>query len=171
MAKGKPFVELSIEQQALTVMARALRSEADGKKLRRELTANLRKAAQPAVLAAKSSARSIPSSSRGTRPGGGSLRAAIARLIRAQARTSGAAVGVRIRVGTKGMPREFKWAARRTNRKKGWRHPLFGDTDKWVQQYGKVGWFEDPMKAGKSEYQKAVLGAMAEMAARISRKA
>lgn len=161
------MIGLTTDTDDLRDLARALGAEADGKKLRRELTTNIRKALAPAVAEAKSSILSMTSG--GLAHDGPPLRAAIARQVKAQARVTGRSAGAKVRVTKKGMPREFAWAARRTNRSKGWRHPVYG-TDTWVSQTGKPGWFDDPMQRNRAMYRKAVREAMAQSARRITRR-
>lgn len=161
------MIALETDASALKRVAMALRQEADGKQLHRDLGKNIRKALAPGVAEVRQGIRSMPSA--GAPAEGGSLRAAIARRIRAQAKMSGRFPGARVRVTKRGMPRGFELAARRTNRKKGWRHPVYGK-DRWVQQIGKPGWFDDPLRRGRPRYRAAVLAAMNDAARRITRK-
>lgn len=162
------MIALETDGRALKRVAMALRQEADGKQLHRDLGKSIRKALAPAADEARAGIRSMPSA--GLPVEGGGLRQAIARRVRAQAKMSGRLPGARVRVTKRGMPRGFELAARRTNRRKGWRHPVFGDTDRWAQQIGKPGWFDDPMRRGRPRYRAAVLAAMNESARRITRK-
>jgi hypothetical protein len=161
-------ITLETDTSALKRVAMALRQESDGKALARDLGKNIRKALAPAVAEARAGIRSMPSA--GLPVEGGGLRQAIARRIRAQAKLSGRYPGARVRVTKRGMPREFQLAARRTNRRKGWRHPVYGNTDVWTRQLGKPGWFDDPMRRGRPRYRAAVLAALNESARRITRK-
>ncbi|SNY29061.1 hypothetical protein [Paractinoplanes atraurantiacus] len=162
------MIGVETDGQALKKVARALRDEEDGKALARDLGKSIRKALEPAVIEARAGIMGMPSM--GLPVEGQPLRQAISRRIKAQARLSGRAPGARVRVTKKGMPRGFELAARRTNRRKGWRHPVHGNTEKWVQQIGQPGWFDDPMRRGRPRYRAAVLTAMNEAARRITRK-
>ena len=162
------MIALETDGQALKRVALALRAEENGKALARDLGKNIRAALAPAVAEARAGINAM--SSQGLPVEGQPLRQAIARRIRAQAKMSGRAPGARVRVSKKGMPRGFELAARRTNRRKGWRHPVFGNTDVWVAQTGRPGWFDDPMRRGRPRYRKAVLAAMNEASRRITRK-
>ncbi len=142
-------------------------AEADGKKLRRDLGKELRKAAQPIVLDARSNILALPSSTRGQRV---PLRATIAREVKVQTRWSGNSTGVRIRVGKRKMPRGFKNAPKRLNSGRGWRHPVFGDYETWVQQVGRPSWFHDATRGHRPEVRKAVLRAMNAALVRIAGK-
>lgn len=163
MPSGGPT--LSIDQQALVNLRKALSREADGKKLKRELATNLRRAVAPAVVDAKTAVKSLPAVQEGSPP----LRDAVAGSIKAQVRFGGKSPGVRVAQGSKGMPRGFAMAGRRLNQAKGWRHPVFG-RDVWVVQRGRQ-WFEPALKRKQDEYKRAVVAAMNDMAERIARGA
>lgn len=143
----------------------ALRTEQDGVKLGRDLARRLRQAVEPAVTEAKG--RVLAMDSGGLRRDGGSLRAAVAAKVGAQALLSGKRAGVRVRARRSGMPRGFANAPKRLNSDKGWRHPVFGNRDTWVSQVGAPNWFDDPMQARVGEYQTAVRQAVQDMADRI----
>lgn len=162
------MLELSVDQQALAALGRALAAEADGKALRRELAANLRKAVEPAKQAAVGELMSMATG--GMAHGEEPLRVAVARQVKAEARLSGRSTGVRLKAMKKRMPREFHNAPKRLNSVKGWRHQVFG-RDVYVEQTGKPGWFDDPIAQDKDEYRQAVLDAMESMAQRISERA
>jgi hypothetical protein len=159
---ARPPAQLTVDQEALVALRRALDREADGKKLRRELGVNLRKAVAPAVVDAKAAVRALPSVTSGDPP----LREAVASKISAQARQSGRTPGVSIRQSGKGMPRGFRLAGRRLNQSRGWRHPVFG-SETWVPQSGRQ-WFEPAILRRKGEYRDAVVAAMNDMAERIA---
>lgn len=48
-----------------------------------------------------------------------------------------------------------------------WRHPVFGDRDLWVTQYGQP-WFHAPIRAGRPTYQAGVHRAMERTARKIT---
>lgn len=161
-------VELSVDQQALRVLANALKQEADGKKMRRQLAADLRAALQPALGEIRSGLMAMPTS--GAMPTeGGPLRTEVLKHLKAEARLSGRSTGARVRMKRRG-PRQFPLAGRRLNRKKGWRHRVWG-RDVWVHQIGKPGYFDDPLRENRATYRRAVLKAMNDTAARIARNA
>lgn len=161
-------VQLSIDQQALQSLARALNSEADGKKLRRELAKNIRTAMEPVKNQALANLAGITDTSRARATP--ALRPVIRSKVKAQARLSGRTTGARLHVGRKGMPRDFALAARRLNRTRGWRHRVFG-TDTWVQQVARPDkWFDRATERAATEARKAVLDAMEAMAQRIAGK-
>lgn len=162
-------VEFTVDQRALQDLARALAAESDGKKLKRELAKNLRKAIEPALGEIRSSLLAMQTE--GVIPTeGGPLRTEILKHLKAETRTRGRQTGVRVRIKKRG-PRGFTLAARRLNRDRGWRHPVFGNDKIWVRQIGKPGYFEDPIKENKAQYRAAILDAMQEMSRRIARTA
>lgn len=160
-------VEFTIEQKSLQDLSRRLMAEADGKKLRRDLGKELKRAAIPIVTHAKSNVMSMPSSGGGA--AGAPLRATIARQVKTQVRWSGRSTGVRIRVGRSKMPRGFKNAPKRLNSARGWRHPVFGDTDRWVTQQGRPSWFHEATRGHRTEVRKAIQRAMKAAADRVAR--
>jgi hypothetical protein len=162
-------VELSVDQRGLQELARALSAEADGKKLRRDLSKQLRQAIEPLKQQAISNLLGIDDTS--PAEASPSLRQSIVPLIKAQGRLSGRSTGARLRVGGTGAARGFTHAARRLNRAKGWRHPLFGNREAWVEQRATpVEWFDSATRQSHDEMRDAVLGAMEDMAQRIARK-
>lgn len=180
-------VEFTVEQKALQALARAVDKEKDGKKLRRDLSKTLREAMEPIKREAQSNVQSLRSQSQvhsnKTRNDRGrmvklsdsqqSLRQAVADHVKAEGRLSGKATGARLRVPRKDMPRGFVNAARRLNRKSGWRHPIF-KTGAWAQQWGRpAGWFDRATQDPRvlSDSRERVLAAMEEMARRVIRGA
>lgn len=160
-------MELSTDQRAIQAVARALKDEADGKKLRRQLAREMRDALKPAVAGAKAGVLGMASG--GLDQASPGLRPAIARGIQAQARLTGRSTGAKVRARQVKV-RGFKQAPRRTNREGGWRHRVFG-RDVWVHQTGRPGWFDDEMKQHVGEYRDAVLKAVEDMARRIAARA
>jgi hypothetical protein len=154
----------------------ALRYEQDGTKIRRQIAAELRQAVEPAIDDAKS--RILAMHSTGLAHKGEPLRAAIASKIVAQARLSGRASGVRVRVKATPDLRGFKTAPRRTNRARGWRHPVPPPRlpkgvegplkpPQWVHQTGAIGWFDNAMHANPDQYVAAVRKVIEDTAQRI----
>lgn len=156
--------EVEPDLASLRRIVDALDAEEDGGRLRRDLAKGLRKAGEGAARASQASLMSMGSAGL---PHGESLRAVVSAQVKSSARLSGDSAGARITAGSKG-PRKFRNAARKLNRPGGWRHPVYGNRDKWVQQIGKPGWFEEPIRARRDEYLNAVLEAMQDMVRRIA---
>ena len=169
MAGGKrPPVDLSIDQRALLRVRDAMAAEADGKKLKRDLAKEIRNAVKPVVPELQGAVRNLPSLDSPASP---DLRDAVARQIKVGSSFTNKNPGAKIKVGTRQDPRGFRFAGRRLNSPKGWRHPVFGRTDgEWVQQYGRRGvrWFEPPIVARRKEFQAAIRVAVDDMARRIA---
>lgn len=162
---GRPPVELTVDQQALRNVAQVLKSEADGKTLRRELIARLKVTTRPAISAAQQGIRSAPSQGLSQ---GQSLRATVAASIKPVVRLSGNQTGVSIRQsGTPGL-RGFKMAGRRYNRAQ-FRHPVYGRA--WALQRGKPEWFDRPMQAAKPEFRDDVVMVVKNLAATLAERA
>lgn len=159
-------IELSIEQQGLAMVARVLKSEADGKTLRRNLIRELKAAAEEPISKARSEMLATPS--RGlTR--GASLRSTVAKSIKPVSRLSGQATGVSIRQARTPELRNFKMAGRRFNRGD-FRRPVFG-TARYVVQSGNKEWFDRPMQDAKPDFRDDVLRVVQELADTLAARA
>jgi hypothetical protein len=84
------------------------------------------------------------------------LRQNIAGAVKVGILTGNSRSGVRI---TTNAPLAGAWQARR-----GWRHPVFGDRDTWVQQKGRPDFFYGTVWAGRDRVKAAVEEAMKEAA-------
>lgn len=162
---GSP-VELSIDTDDLRQFAAILNRSADPKRLRRELAKDLRGALQPAVQQARAGINAVGHDSR-SRPSP-ALRPTIGRNIRAEVRLTGRTTGARVKVKKTRNVRGFLNAPKLMNRDS-FRHRVFGG-EEWVEQFGKPGWFDDPMQEGMSRYRAAVHRVMEAWAARMARK-
>lgn len=160
-------VEYTVDQQAIHAISAAMKAEADGKALRRDLLREMREVGKPLVPVLQAAVRSLPDVS----PAAAAppLRDAVARQITVGARMSGRYTGLKVTVGTKRDPRGFRFAGRRMNSRRGWKHPVFG-TDTWVEQQGRQ-WFEPPIVERQWEMQAAVMAAVEAMARRIADRA
>lgn len=161
-------VEISVDTTDFVRLGRAMRAEADGKALRRDMIRNVRVAVRPAQAEAKAAVLALPSSG-GPREGA-PLRQAVARNVRTTVRLSGRSAGASIKVSKRGMPRGFKNAPRRLNRREGWRHPVYGRSSApWVSQsIAPPGWFDLTLMKGRDRYRYAVELAALQMARRIA---
>lgn len=159
--------ELTVQQEGLQSLSRALKQEADGKLLRRDLSKRLRQALDPIKEDARSNLMGIASAglSRGT-----PLRQTVAQQMKAQARLSGRSAGAALRVRRKGMPRGFFNAPKALNNPKGWRHPVMGNREVWVEQVAQpTEWFDRAAREGRDLARDKALEAMEDTAARIVR--
>jgi gas vesicle protein len=169
MAGGPPF-SLGVETHSgLAALVRAIRAEEDGKQLRKELARNMRDVLKPAAAEAKNAIMAMPSS--GIMPTAPALRTAIAKKIRPEVKLGGRWSGARVKAFKTKNVRGFPNAPKRTNRAGGWRHPVWGDRERWVTQQGKIDWFDDAFKGREGPYKTAVEKAMEDMARRIANRA
>ena len=171
MATARPPVELTVDQKAIVAVRKAMAAESDGKALRRDLLRDIRAAVAPAVPVLQAAVRALPDVSPAQNTP--RLREAVAQQIKVGASLSGQNPGAKITVGTKRDPRGFRFAGRRLNNPRGWRHPVFGNPDApWVVQYGSRGvrWFEPKIKDRAAEYRDAVRVAVDRLAERIADK-
>jgi hypothetical protein len=162
---SRASLSLQLTPQNLRNISRALRAEEDGKELRKELTRNMREALRPGAAEAKSNIMSMASA---TPHGGPALKSSIARKIRPEARISGKFPGAKIKAFKTPALRGFANAAKRTNRASGWRHPVYGNREVWIQQTGKVKWFDHAFEGRRNAYEHAVKSALADMVNRIA---
>ncbi|MER8042709.1 hypothetical protein [Streptomyces sp. NPDC094032] len=162
---GLPF-ELGVEShEGLAALTRAIRAEADGKELRKDLARNMRESLKPAAALAKSGIMSMASAGPATSPG---LRSSIARKIRPEVKLGGRWSGARIKAFKTKNIRHFPNAPKRTNRPRGWRHLVYGRPDSWVTQHGKTKWFDHSMSGVEPNAREAVERAMEDMARRLA---
>ena len=85
-----------------------------------------------------------------------SLRAAVAKGIQIDQRTSGRRAGVTVRTRTSLLPADQKALPRLLNRGS-WRHPVFGNREVWVEQQSPVkGWWNDTMATHRPKVEAAV---------------
>lgn len=126
--------------QDLKDVRKALRDHADGKRLGKELTGELREIAGPLVPKVKAAWLAAPSQGHKTstraRRGQPDLRALLARSTWLQIRFTGKEAGVRVRSDGRRMPNQMKALPGYAEgiRRRPWRHPVFGDRETWVNQ-------------------------------------
>ncbi len=161
MAEG-----VQIDPKSLHLLVRALRSEADGKELRRDLIRGLRAVAEPAAMAARGAILSMGTG--GVSQAEPGLRTSVAAATKVVVRTGKNRPGVAVRVKKNTMPRGFRNAPKRLQSKKGWRHPVFGNREIWVTQRGKPGWFDDTLRKAAPEARAAMGQVLENVARRIS---
>lgn len=164
-SSGPPF-ELSCTHEGLDSLVAAIRAEEDGKQLRKDLAKEMREALKPGAAHAKSAVMGMVSA--GGLPTAPALRSSIARKIRPEVKLGGRWSGARVKAFKTKNVRGFPNAPKRTNRASGWRHPLFGNREVWVQQRGKIGWFDRSFQGREGLYKQAVEAAMNNMAQRIA---
>lgn len=163
---GRPPIELTLEQQALVAVSRALKSEADGKYLRKELVRQLRVTAAPPIRDAKAAILATPSHGNTIGP---SIRQEIAKRIKPVVRTSGTLTGVSIRVSKTTNVRGFTMAARRFNRPQ-FRRQVYG-RGVWVVQRGNPQWFDEAVQGHRQEFHDDVVAVVQRLADELAIRA
>lgn len=128
-----------VDSGDLKAISKALRHHADGKRLRKELTDELRAAARPLVPKVKAAWLAAPEF-QGRRGRGRAaqpdLRKRLADATWLQVRLTGKEAGVRIRSDGRRMPDRMKALPGYAEgiRRRPWRHPVYGNRDVWVNQ-------------------------------------
>lgn len=164
-------MEVTVEpdRESFQRVIAAIKEDQDGKELVRDLRKGFKAALEPAAAEARNNILTMRSA--GLPEFETSLRTAIASKVTVDVSLSAKSPRVGIKARRKDMPRGFTNAPKRLNSAKGWRHPLFGDRTKWVQQIGAPGWFDRPMAGRRDQYLEAATKALQAVADRISRKA
>jgi hypothetical protein len=164
MAGGDPPVDVSVTHEGLDALVRAIRAEADGKELRKELAQGLRDALKPAIADARAGIMGMASAGMGTASPG--LRTSIARRIRNEVKLGGRWSGARVKARKTPNIRGFANAAKRTQQDT-WRTRIY-KSDVWREQRGQLNWFDDAMHDKGHLYAEAIRDAMESMARRIA---
>lgn len=156
-------MEVRIEGSATWRQLNAkFRKAANGKDVRRALTKSLQASAKPAVRDVKEAVLKVQS--RGVSGGGSKrreasyrirhpkgrvrafgLRQTVSRLVTSRMKYSGIKVGLEVRVNAREMPNKQRRLPYYLDGQGRWRHPLFGDRDKWYGQTGQP-YFEKTLK-------------------------
>lgn len=159
------IIRVTVSAEGIRALGDALKAEEDGRALRRELARDMRNALKPYAALAKSSIMSMRSAGLGSSP---RLRSSIAKKIRPEVKLGGMWTGARVKAFKTRNVRNFPNAPKRTNRASGWRHPVFGDRETWVDQTGKIDWFDRSFTGSGPQARQAVHDAMENMARRIA---
>lgn len=118
----------------------------DDKELLKRFRKELRATARPLVPAVRASIRQIPSSLPYKADG---LRGLLSKATNLQVKTVGRQASVVIRVDGRKMPTRSKsLQAYMEGTKPRWRHPVFGNTEVWVQQPAKPYFYRVMDRAG-----------------------
>lgn len=126
--------------------------------IKKQLRKELRAAAQKGAKKSKAEVMKPPlSRGRGRSTG---LRRGLAQGIKVQiAASTGSRVGVFVKSTGAGLDADRKQLVRRWDSDKPFRHPVFGNRDRWVTQRGRP-YFRKILRGERSEIEKAVRDAM-----------
>jgi hypothetical protein len=121
----------------LKAIGAALKDLADGDLLRKQLTKELREAADPMARKVQAAWKAAPSQGHATssraRRGQPNLRALLAKATHVEARLTGEEAGARVRTDGRRMPDGMKSLPRYVEgTKPRWRYPVFGNRNVWV---------------------------------------
>lgn len=158
-------VELSLDEKKLVRLARAMKSEADGKALRKDFMKEFRAALNPTRNKARSAIRSMPSKGHA----GLKLRSKVASKVMVQIKPSGKFPGAALRAKKTPNVRKFRNAPKRLNQKS-FSHPSIHDRRVRVRQVGKPGWFDKTVKRDRFTHRRAARRVLNSAARRLQRK-
>jgi len=153
------------ERAKFRALIARIKTEADGKLLRRELYAEIRGLMQPAVAEVRQGFMQMQTG--GLSHAGPELRPAVAANVKVGLSSGARLTGARIYVSKKGLPRKFSNAPRDINAGQ-WEHPAGRGAETTVTQQGAPGVFDDPLRARAPELREAITEAMRHMADRIA---
>jgi hypothetical protein len=136
----------------------AVELKAADPKFKRELQRNMRAIAAPVVARVRESILTMPSHHDGT------LRGQVARTVSSSVGLSKS--GVRLDIISSGakMPAGEDRLPGFLDSARGFNHPVFGNRGVWRRQWGKTGWFENPITQEAPAMKAAVQAAMDETA-------
>lgn len=160
------MIEVQADRSSFDRVARALEGEADGARLRADLTDGLHAALEPALGQARAA---LMASGGGLPHAGEPLRQAVAGGLKVEASVGGGVARAALLAMKTGMPRNFANAPKRLNARQ-FRRQVYG-RDVWVTQVGAPGWFDNTTSAGQQRYRVAARRALENVADRIARRA
>lgn len=117
----------------IPAFVKQLKELENGKEITKRLMKEIRAEARPVLRAVRAAALGLPSRGESARRGRDSLRRHLARATVMQTRRTKAATVV-VKTDPKKMPEGIKGLPPYVEGEGRWRHPVFGDTDKWVRQ-------------------------------------
>jgi hypothetical protein len=135
-------------------LGKDLTKAVNGKQVRRALTKGIQAEVRPAVADVKRAVLAIKVKGvkgHGTRrrelsfavrfpkrrrPASLGLRVSVSRTVKSRVKYSGNSVGVRVYSDAFAMPNKQRRLPRHLNDPRGWRHPTWGNRERWVKQVG-----------------------------------
>lgn len=154
-------ITLSVDQQALQALGRRFKQEADGKQLRKELTASFRTEAAGGVAAVRSAVLAlsgVPTE----------VKTAVAAKTRVTVRLSGRSTGVSIALNKNAAP-GFSNAGRAFN--VGWNHPAWGNGAEIPQRANRMNFFDETLEPLSPQVKAAIQQVIEDMAQRLAGRA
>ncbi len=124
----KPAVQ-DVKHAAQSMTVKGKRGGGASARQRFDDAAEMRRRAKAAAKGRVARARRGASTSTG-------LRARVAAGVKSRVQYSGIRYGARVYVDPSNLPQSQRRLPRYLDSPKGWRHPVFGNREKWVAQYG-----------------------------------
>lgn len=152
--RRQQIVDVDMGPEWRTVRAALEREE---KSASRKLTNALEEAAGPIIAKVQGEALALPA--RGKKHTG--LRARVAAGVRVQPGRQGVRIVATAPLGERGLPRGLD------NGPRGWRHPVYGNRDVWVQQRG-GSWFREPIAEEHDSVERRLTDVLEQMADNIA---
>lgn len=153
-------ITLSVDQEALQALGRRFKEEADGKQLRKEMTAAFKKEAESGVVAVQHAVLAlagVPTE----------VKTAVAAKTRVTVRLSGRSTGVSIALNKNAAP-GFSNAGRAFN--VGWNHPAWGNGAEIPQRASRMNFFDDTLKPLSPQIEDAIKQVIEDQAQRLARR-
>lgn len=160
-------IEISVDERRLRDLARALRSEEDGRALKKDMMREMRLVLNPTRTSARQAIKSM-SSSKGH--AGPKLRQAVATKVMVQIKPTGRFPGAALRAKKTPNARKFRNAPKRLNARKGFTHPAINNPTVKVHQMGKPGWFDETTRKDRAKHRRAMRGVLDAAEKRLRRK-
>jgi hypothetical protein len=173
------MAQVEIRSNDLKQLGKDFRQASNGKELRKAFNKQVSGVLRPVAAEVRAAYLAAPSHGHGSasraRQGQPDLRGLLAKSTVMQVRTSGRQAGVRIAVrgkkmpsGMRSLPRYFEGEPTTAGRGR-WRHPVFGDRTRWVQQPSRRT-FEPVVSPHLPQVAAAVQRARDEVARKLERK-
>jgi hypothetical protein len=156
---------MSFDEKRLVRLARAMKSEEDGKALRKDMTREFRAALNPTRNKARAAIRTMPSQGHA----GMKLRGRVAAKVMVQIRPTGKFPGATLKAKKTPNVRKFRNAPKRLNQKS-FSHPVIGNPRQRVRQVGKPGWFDKTVRADRAAHRRAARKVLKSAEKRLARK-
>ncbi len=148
------MLTVEVKSSDLPRLVKQLRAAGSEPAVRRKLTKGLRDGTKPALSATRAAALALPA--HGQKHTG--LRKKMAAATGTQVRTSGKSPTVSVRTSRSRMGAQAS-LARATN-DGSWRHPVFGNKNKYVTQFSRKGWFDNANRYTAPYVRRAVQGVL-----------
>jgi hypothetical protein len=156
-------LEVRVERDDLGKLVKAINTHGDAKAVKKELRKGLREAVKPLVPKARASVLGQASKGRGT-----GLRRDMARAVEVKVDLGGRNPGVRLRLNGRKLNGRPPGLVAMYEGSIPWRHPLFGNTGKWIAQEHR-GFLTEVGRAGEADVARGAAKTMNDISTRIDK--